>query len=429
MRPSRIASIGAAAIALAATAPAAAEAGSWTSARAATSAGQSFDPSVAADSRGRIALGFARHLDGRNRAEIRQGRLRDGVRGPSTVIDSLTGNLDDVTVGLRAGAPAADVVWRRIAAGAQRLFGTSLRPGSTTPSSARTELTTGPSSGYEPRWVDGADGVRRLAYDLRSTSAERTVTDQGYGPASPLPGTGVASQPGLVVAADGTRTASWQDGGRVFIARAAPGAAYGAAVTPATAGYARDVQIAQGADGTVVVAWLASTGRGNAVQIASRPPGGAFGAPVTIVPGPEGAYAPRLVATSAREFLLGWTATGRTSGYASSAGILRLQRLSAAGAPVGSITALTASGARARGVVFAHDGTGSVLAGWGRVDGNGRRTIQARRIAPGAIIGVIRNLSPRAGAQGAAPVLAGAAGDAIAAWTSPTGKVVYSIYR
>ena len=271
MRPTRIASIGAAAIALAATAPAAAEAGSWTSARAATSAGQSFDPSVAADSRGRIALGFARHLDGRNRAEIRQGRLRDGVRGASTVIDSLTGNLDDVTVGLRPASPAADIVWRRLARNAQRLYGTSLRAGGTSPPSTRTELTTGPSSGYEPRWVDGADGVRRLVYDLRTTSAERNVTDQGYGPASSLPGTGVASQPGLVVAADGTRTASWQDGGRVLIAQAAPGAAYGAPVTLPTAGYARDVQIVQGADGTVVVAWLASTGQGNAVQLASRP--------------------------------------------------------------------------------------------------------------------------------------------------------------
>ena len=321
------------------------------------------------------------------------------MQGASTVIDSLTGNLDDVTVGLRAGAPAADIVWRRLAANAQRLFATSVRPGSTTPPRTRTELTTGPSSGYEPRWVDGADGTRRLVYDLRTTSAERTVTNQVYGPASSLPGTGVASQPGLVVAANGTRMASRQDGGRVFIADAAPGAAYGAAVTPATAGYARDVQIVQGADGTVLVAWLASTGRGNAVQIASRPPGGTFGATVTIVPGPEGAYAPRLVATSAREFMLGWTATGRTSGYASSAGTLRLQRLTAAGTPVGSITALTASGTRANDVVFAHDGTGSVLAAWGRVDGNGRRTIQARRIAPGGIIGVIRNLSPHAGAH------------------------------
>jgi len=71
----------------------------------------------------------------------------------------------------------------------------------------------------------------------------------------------------------------------------------------------------------------------------------------------------------------------------------------------------------------------SSAAAWGRVDGNGRRTIQARRIAPGGIVGVIRNVSPPTGAQGASPVLAGAAGDAIAAWTSPTGKVVYSIYR
>jgi hypothetical protein len=222
---------------------------------------------------------------------------------------------------------------------------------------------------------------------------------------------------------------SWQDSGRVSVAQAAPGAPFGAAVMPPTAGYARDVQIVQGGDGTVVLAWLASTGQGNAVQVASRPPGGTFGAPITIAPGPEGAYAPRLVATSAGEILLGWTATGRTSGYASSAGALRLQRLSAAGTPIGSIITLTASGSQAREIAFAHDGTGSVIAAWGRIDGNGRRTIQARRIAPGGIVGVVRNLSPRAGAQGAAPVLAAAAGDAIAAWTSPTGKVVYSIYR
>jgi hypothetical protein len=239
----------------------------------------------------------------------------------------------------------------------------------------------------------------------------------------------VASQPGLVVAAEGTRIVSWQQGGRVLVAQAAPGAAFGVATALPTVGYARDPQIVQGTDGTVVVAWVASTGQGNAVQVASRPPGGAFGAPVTIVPGTEGAYAPRLVATSAGEILLGWTATGRTSGYASTAGRLRLQRLSAAGAPVGSIIDLTAPGTRAKDVVFAHDGTGSVLAVWGRTERSWRSTVQARRIAPGVIVGTIRNLSPRSGAQGGSPVVAGASGDAVAAWTSPTDKVVYSIYR
>jgi hypothetical protein len=439
MRASRIASIGAAAIALAGAAPAAAQAGSWTAPRAATDAGQSFEPSVAADSRGRIALGFARHLDGRNRAEIRQGSLREGLRGASALIDSLPGNLDGVTVGLRAGSPGPDVVWRRYGQNAQRLFATSVRTGSAKPWTPFPELTTGPSSGYEPRWVDGADGVRRIVYDMRTTSAFRDVTDQPaphptlpgtvYGPASPLPGTGISSQPRLAVAADGTRIVAWQSNGRILTARAAPGGAFGAAIALPTAGYARDVQLAQGADGTIVIAWLASTGQGNAVQIASRPSAGAFGAPVTVVPGPEGAYEPRLVATSAGEILLGWTATGRTSGYASSSGTLRLQRLSGRGAPVGAILTLTPSGTRAAQIVLAHDGTGSVLAAWARVDGGGRRTVQARRIAPGGIVGVVRNLSPRAGAQGGAPVLAGASGDAVAAWTSPTGKTVYSIYR
>jgi hypothetical protein len=429
MRASRIASIGAVAIALGAAVPAAARAGSWTAARAATSAGRAFDPSVAADSGGRIALGFTRTLDGRHRAEIRQGRLRDGLRGGSALLDSQTHFISDVTVGLRPGAVGPDVVWRRFSSNAQRLFGGAVRAGSRVLLSAPVLLTTGKESGYEPRWVDGADGVRRLVYDRRTTSAARDLSASGYGPEAAVPGTGITAQPGLAVAADGTRTVAWLDNGRVLVAQAAPDSAYGAAAQLPSAGYARDVQVVQGTDGTVVVAWLSNAGQGNAVQIAVRPPGGAFGAPVTIVPGTEGAYAPRMVATSAGEFMLAWVATGRTSGYASSAGTVRLRRLTAGGAPVGAIRDLTAPDTRASEPELAHDGTGSVIAAWGRVERGWRRTIQARRIAPGGIMGTIRNVSPRSGAQGGAPVLAGASGDAVAAWTSPTNKVVYSIYR
>src|SRR3954468_3213108 len=90
------------------------------------------------------------------------------------------------------------------------------RAGSTAPTASG-----GSPPTFGPRPGSRADRVRPPAYDLRSTSAERTVPDQGYGPASSLPGTGVASQPGLVVAADGTRTASWHDGGRGFFPQAA----------------------------------------------------------------------------------------------------------------------------------------------------------------------------------------------------------------
>jgi hypothetical protein len=257
----------------------------------------------------------------------------------------------------------------------------------------------------------------------------RDLTATGFGPESPLPGTGISSQPSLIVAADGSRTVAWQQSGQILTAAAAPGGPFGAPVRLPTAGYARDVQIVQGADGTVVVAWVASQGQGNALQIAVRPPAGGFGIPATIAGAQEGAFQPRLVATSAREILLAWTATGSRSGYASSAGTLRLQRLAATGAPVGAPKDLTAPGTEAREAVLAHDGTGSVIAAWGRIETNGRRTIQARRIAPGGILGVVRTLSRAKGALGREPALAGGSGNAVAAWTSAEGKVAYSVYR
>ena len=76
----------------------------------------------------------------------------------------------------------------------------------------------------------------------------------------------------------------------------------------------------------------------------------------------EGAYAPRLVATSAGEFMLGWTADRTDERLRELRGHPAAAAALGGGRPVGSIRALTASGMRAREIVFAHDGTGSVLA-------------------------------------------------------------------
>jgi hypothetical protein len=215
----------------------------------------------------------------------------------------------------------------------------------------------------------------------------------------------------------------------VLTADGAPGAAFGTPVALPSAGYARDVQLVRAQDGALFAAWLASTGQGNIVQYAVRAPGAtAFGPTLTLAAATPGAFSVRLVATSAVEVLLGWTATNRRVGYGGAPGALRLQRLRPDGTAVGAAITLTAPGMRADDVVLAHDGTGSVLAAWGRRDGGGRQTIQARRLAPGGIVGPLRTLSPRAGAV-AGPTLAGANGGGVAAGQSPGQRIVTSIYR
>jgi hypothetical protein len=251
----------------------------------------------------------------------------------------------------------------------------------------------------------------------------------GFSSEEPIPGSGVVSQPRLAFAAGGGRTAVWTAGGAVLTADGPPGGPFGMPVALPSAGYARDAQLVQAQDGSLVAAWLASTGEGNIVQYAVRLPGaGAFGPTLTLAAAQRGAFSPRLVATSAGEVLLGWTATRRRVGYGGGPGGLFVQRLAPDGTPRGTAIALTAPGERGDEVVLAHDGVGSVLAAWSRWDGSGRRTIQARRIAPGGITGPLRTLSPRSGAV-APPVLAGAQGSAVAAWQSPGARIVTSIYR
>jgi hypothetical protein len=429
MRAQRIAAFAAIALAGAGAMPAAAQAGSWSAARAATDAGTATAPSVAADAGGRVALGFARTYRGEHRAEVRLGTLRRGLRGASVVLDRGSGFVGDVTVSLDRSLDGPLVAWRRPIDRAQRLRATFFRDDGR-PASPVT-LTSGTESAYEPRFLAGGDGALRLVYDRRTSSAFRAFlgTQSGFESEQSLPGTGVSSQPGLAVAADGRRTAVWLAGGAVLTADGAPGAAFGTPVALPSAGYARDVQLVQAQDGGLFAAWLASTGQGNIVEYAVRPPGAAaFGPTSTLGAATPGAFSPRLVATSAGEVLLGWTATNRRVGYSGGPGALRLQRLRPDGAAVGPTITLTAPQTRADEVVLAHDGTGSVLAAWGRWDGGGRRTIQARRIAPGGIVGTLRTLSPRAGAV-AAPALAGAQGGAVAAWQSPGQRIVTSIYR
>jgi hypothetical protein len=426
MRTSTTALLSAAALLAAAALPSSALAGSWSTERAATEAGTAYDPSVAADARGRIALGWGRQLGDVRRAEIRRGTLRGFLRGPALVLDASTGNLDGVTVALTGNSSLLAVAWRRRLDAAQRLRGATVRldgrvdgPASLTPD--------GTESAYFPRFVAGGAGGLRLIWDRRTRSAGRALEGTRFGPQFTVPGRGVNSAPAIAVDPDGTTVAVWTDAGRVLTASAPAGGAFGPSVELSAAGYAREPQAVLTDGGDVVAAWLSSSGEGNAILTAARPRGGDFGATVALAPHEERAFAPRLAATSAGEVLVAYLSTTVSRGFGAARGVVRLRRLDGREQPAGSRIRLSPAGVRAIEPAIAHDGIGSALTAWTDSAG-GRSAVQSKRIAPGGITGPLRTLS-RAPADGpGAPVLAGAAGQGVAAWTRGQ-DVRYSVYR
>ncbi|HEX2103282.1 MAG TPA: hypothetical protein VHF51_06495 [Solirubrobacteraceae bacterium] len=413
-----------AALFAAALAPAAATAGSWTAPRAATRAGTSFAASVTADLRGRMAVGFTRRLAGRNRAEVRTGRTRDFLRGDSILLQSQRHAVFDVQVALPSDGGRLAAAWLAFSNRAHRVRATTIdaRGDFGTPQPLTAE---GRESAYQPRFVSGADGSLRLVWSRRTTARGRPVLGSVYGAPFALPAPGVGSSPQVAVDPDGTTVVVWLDAaaGRVLAAQAPAGGTFGAPVVLSGAGRAREPRTVVTAAGGVVAAWLETTGAGNAVLAAQRPRGGAFGPAVQVAEPAQRAFAPRLAATSAGETLLAWVNTNSASGFAGRPGIARLQRLGAGGAPVGRRIRLSPDGARVSEVALAHDGVGSAFAAWS----DGAR-VQARRLAPGGLLGPVRTLSPGPPAHRPAPALAGAAGRAVAAW-SERGRIRYSIYR
>jgi hypothetical protein len=418
-----------AAAALGAALPASTAAASWTAPRAATSAGTSFTPSVAADDRGRIALGFVRELGSADRAEVRRGTTRALLRGGSIVVDR-TRSISEAVVALEPGGGPLAVAWRRVEDRAQRLRATTVddagRFGAPQPLTAD-----GPESAYEPTFVAAADGSLRLVWSRRTSQSGRPVLGSGFGAPFALPAPGVGTQPQVAVDGDGTTVVVWVDipTGHVLTASAPAGGTFGPTATLSATGRARDPQLTVSASDAVVAAWTRSVGTGNSVQAAVRPRGGAFGAPLEIAEPAQRAFAPRLAATSAGEVLVAWVNTRVGTGFGGGPGIVRARRLTAHGQPVGSRLRLSPDGVRADEAALAHDGTGSTIAAWTAFPTRGRAgTVQARRIAPDGITGAVRALSRGTVALRSAPALAGAGGRAVAAWTQG-GDVRYSVYR
>ena len=428
MRRHRLA-LPAVAVALAATAavPASAPAASWGPVGNATRSGQSFGPTVAANSDGRFAVGFVRQLGSAHRAEIRTGRLTDRLRGDSVLLDSSTGNVDSPAVTFAGEEGPIGVAWRRLANRAQRLRGAAVADDGDV--SGPFDLTTdGPESAYEPRWIAQPDGPPLLVWDRRTSSAQAPLDGVRFGVQNGLPGTGISSQVQLAVQPDGSQLAVWLRSGRVVTAQSpAAGQPFSAPVTVSGAGFARDPHLAMSADGTAVAAWVRSAGAGNVMEVASRPLGATFGTPVALSGSGEGAFSPELVASSTGGFLAAWVSGPTGRGWGSASGPVRAQRLAAGGAPTGTAFTLTPAGARIVDPTVAGDGRGGVMVGW-RVGAGSARQIVARRVAGNGVVGTPRTLDTGSRIEAGAPAMAGSLGAVVASWTSG-GIVRYRLYR
>jgi hypothetical protein len=411
----------AAAIAAAAVAtPSAAHAGTWGPVRDATAKGAAFAPTAAADAGGRFTIGFIRQRRGSYRAEIRRGLLARGLSGASLVLDASREDLSSLALTQSADGLLA-AAWLRHQDRAQGpRAATVSEDGEVT--GPLNLVSDGTESAFDPRWV----APRLLVWDRRTSSASAALQGAAFRAPTPLPGDGLTSEISVVAEPSGARIAVWSDGARVVAATARAGGPFGSAVAISGPGVARDPQLALSADGTAVAAWVRNESSGNVMEVASRAPGGAFGSPVAVSDPGEGAFAPRIIASSAGEVVATWVSGPADRGWGTARGPLRIRRLAGDGEVVGDAVTLTPPGLRTGEAALADDGRGAVLIGWssGLLS---RRQIGVRRLGRHGRLGPVRELAAGRWELTGAPVLAAAAGRAVMVWAAD-GVVRYRLY-
>jgi hypothetical protein len=406
--------VAAALAAAAAAAPASATAASWSPVRDATRAGQAFAPAVAADARGRFTIGFIRQRGDVHRLELRRGLFRQGLRGDGVVLDASESDLGSLTL-TQSATGRVGAAWLRHADRAQgprtatvTASGDVRGPVNLVPQ--------GTESASAPRWVAGPGATTLLVWDRPSGSAAAMLEDGTFGTPSPLPGSGTASQVSVVAHPDGARIAVWATGGRVLCAHAQPGAPFGTPATLSGPGTARDPQLVLREDGTAAAAWVRNQGAGNVMEVATRPPGGAFGAPVAVSSAGEGAFSPRLVAASTGDVVAVWVSATTARGWGGARGPLKLRRVAADGTVDGPAATVTPDRVRTAEPALADDGRGALFIGWS-AGPLAAREIGVRRLTD-AGLDRVRTLAAGRWEATTAPVLAAAAGRAVMAWTA-----------
>lgn len=409
--------------------PGSAAAATWSPVRDATAAGQSFSPAAAADEDGRFSIGFIRQLgkDEAYRTEVRRGLLGSGLRGESLVLDESAEDLSSIALTQTADG-LLGAAWLRHTDRAQGPRAATVS-GDGDVTGPVNLVPDGTESAFDPRWFTRPGGAPLLIWDRRTTSASAPLARDAFGTPTPLPGTGLASGVSVIERPGGARVAVWAQDTTVLAAQAPAGGPFGAPVQISGPGAARDPQLALSPDGTAAAAWVRNTGAGNVLEVAVAAPGGAFAPPRVLSAPVEGAFAPRLVATSGDEagLVAVWVSGPTDRGWGSVRGPLRVQRLTSRGGLLGEPVTVTPPGVRTADPALAEDGRGAVFVGWSSGLLSARQ-IGVRRLGRTGRLGPPRELAAGRWEMTGAPVLAAAGGRAVMVW-SADGIVRYRLYR
>ena len=383
-------------------APATAGAAGWSADRAQTRAGTAGAVHAAGGNGDRVALGWSRRLGRVQRAELRLGRARSGLGGAPIVLDSSPNSVEaPLPAYIRGGSFA--IVWRRYYRPTHRLRLTTVdRHGRR---GARINLTTTGESAYDPRWVAGPVGALIWSRRTRADAIEFVPT--GFrGVRLPV---SALSEPGAAGGPDGLATVSWVDEGRVLVAdRGADG--FGPA-TVVAAGAVDATRVVRLPGGATLLFWR----QDEDLIVAARPAGGSFGAPR------------RVLASTTDAAQVAVTRTGEVlvvapTGNRSFVGELRLARLGVDGTPLGPQRSLGSG----RHAALVADGTGSAFVAW--TGESSARSVLARRVAAGGILGPPRVLAARTDSASRPALAATREGGAVAAWITG-GDVHARSYR
>jgi hypothetical protein len=390
--------------------PAAAGAAPWSAPRAVTASGLAREPAVALGGPDAAAVAYVRHLSGADRVELRRGTV-DRL-GTPTILDRDTHHgLDSPTL-TYAGHDAL-LVWRRFRDANTRVLELASVTRAGTVGGPR--AITGPPNAFEPAFAS----PDVLTFWRRQAAYTIAIANRTAGAKTRLPD-GAAFESVVAKLADGRLIAVWPSGGAIFAATRAPGAtAFGAATRlSAPGGFARSPQLALTPDGHAVAVWTQSDGTGRALVTAARPPGGAFGAPTTVVASSEQVLTIRALGISAGEVLVAFVSARADIG----SGPLRALRLGPTGLAVSSVRTLTPPGERTRDVSLAADGSAG-WAAWATGGTTSRHAIRVVRISR-TVLGTVRTVSGSDAAVPARPAFAMTSQSrALIAYATTSGRI------
>jgi hypothetical protein len=353
--------------------------------------GQAREPAVALGGPDAAAVAYVRRIAGADRIELRQGTVST-LRDPTILDRDARHGLDSPT--LTYSGRNALLVWRRFRDPNTRVL--ELASVSRSGAASAPRAITGPPNAFSPAFPS----PDLLTFWRRQAAYTVAIANGAAGVKTRLP-SGATFESVVAALPDGTLVAVWPNGGAIFAATRAPRtAAFGPATRlSAPGGFARSPQLAFTPDGHTVAVWTQSDGSGRALVAAARPPGGAFGAAIEVLPPSAKVLTPTALGSSAGDVLVAF-ASGSPE---AAAGPLRALRLGPDGRLASPVRTLTPPGERTRGAVLAADNSAGYAA-WVTA-GRSRHIARVVRIA-GSIVGTVRTISGSDSVAAAPPAFA-----------------------